>query len=86
MSQLSKGQWGAIIGTAVAITLSKYDKLPTVYAGDIVAICIIGALLFWFLRPRADRSGGQVVGQSPSDSLAFRVGKNLKRVWGGTGR
>lgn len=68
-----------IIGYA-AIAFALYAsrrELPPVTTGDLIMFAILGLLFTWFLWPsRGDAAGHE----QPDKSVAFRLGKSLKRV------
>jgi hypothetical protein len=86
MNKLTGGQWGTIIAVSIGMTLSRYEKLPTLYPGDIVGFAALGLLLFWLLRRRPATIEGAAYPEGSRQSIAFRLGKALNRVRGGHSR
>lgn len=72
-----------LFGMVVFQMISKRDTIPLALA-DFVAIAVFFALLWWLLGPRrAKVAGNHQIGQQPRDSIAFRLGQSLRRVFRG---
>jgi hypothetical protein len=72
---LTVAHWVGIVAVVATVHFAREGFDKPFYFGDGVAIAVIGGLLLWFAVPR-NRPGHQ----SPSDSVAFRFGRKLRRV------
>lgn len=81
MRKLTLGIIFAYLAIAAAFALPKYDTSLWDYR-DAAALTGLAVLLVWLLSP--SRSDGLLHSdshQSASDSVAFRLGKRLNRIW-----
>ena len=80
MSKFTSGQIGAAIGIGIASLAIRGEPLPPMDWRDYTAFLVLGLLLYWCLRgPKVYAEGHE----STRNSIAFRLGKSLKRVWSG---
>jgi hypothetical protein len=74
------------LGTlAVVVGLHfQHNELKPIYALDVVALGLVGLLLYWIYKPsrRDDAGSGSDTpgGEYPAQSRAFRLGKALHGV------
>jgi len=81
MRTVTLGMILAYVAIAAAFALPKYDTSLWDHR-DAIALTGLAVLLVWLLAP--SRSDGLLhpdAHKSASDSIAFRLGKRLNRVW-----
>lgn len=72
---LSPGELGGAFAVSTVIVISR-NGLPPIYFGDIVAIVILGLMLWWF-----STAGNKARGhEGASQGIAFRLGKLLNHI------
>lgn len=65
---------------AVVIAVQKYD-LSRFGWGDALMFALLGLLLWWCFSTRSGQAAGH---EQPNQSVAFRLGKSLHRIWRGS--
>jgi len=74
---MSGPQLGATFAIAVALVIGGKESLPPFYFGDAVAMVLVGALAWWLLSVRGNKSTGH---DDPHQSVFFRLGKALNGI------
>lgn len=78
---LTPGELGGTFAISTVIVIGR-NGLPPIYFGDIVCLGILVAMFWWFSTTR-DKSSAH---EGASESIAFRLGNLLNRVWRGLRR